>query len=455
MTTSITVSPSDYSLRQDLTIKQDARFTSIHFTPGHLLSLSFDEPPETGWSVMPGFDESLPIPPHLEPPRLDADETLPSHLHPSYPFGRPISLGTARLGISSNGISSNIGNLLGTVGNGNGEGNFGSASVRWGRGEIWDELGIDDVVEKEKIKEVPPGMAGAKRPPTPPSPALRPLDRLEPRSEHLRNLLHRQRAHTPTAPGDPFDAPVPNETFEDGDGDATAYWPLFLIGSMAELGCFFLLHPDLFTLIVCLKTSLLTVIWTGKRADGTYVSVHTSPSPSKLTPTFSRPQLAVGLNAGNGQSSRGRRPDPDSDDGEQKRRWDDHLRSFGYRSSIAREEMIHALKKKEPAKRKKQLDAWTKNLSSSQIGHINDEFRRIGEERAASESGGTGGSQNKEELSAQYIDLLERYFRDKPKAYEKLMERLAECKKSSDVATLIKKVKDSSNRKAYIERWER
>lgn len=99
---------------------------------------------------MPGYDESLEIPPHLEPPRLDADETLPNLLHPSYPFGRPVGLGKMK------GVKGGIGNLL------LGRGGFGMGGERGGRrggGEEWDELDVGGLVEIEKGKEVPPGMA--------------------------------------------------------------------------------------------------------------------------------------------------------------------------------------------------------------------------------------------------------------------------------------------------------
>lgn len=61
---------------------------------------------------------------------------------------------------------------------------------------------------------------GAKRPPSPPSPALRPFDPShQPRSVHLQNLLARQRHSSPPTAHDPFDAPVPNETYEqEGEG---------------------------------------------------------------------------------------------------------------------------------------------------------------------------------------------------------------------------------------------
>jgi len=97
---------------------------------------------------MPGFDESLEIPPHLEPPRLDADETLPNMLHPSYPFGRPVGLGKMKA------VKGGIGNLL------LGRGGLGVSSERRGRGgEEWEELDVRGLVEVEVGKEVPPGMA--------------------------------------------------------------------------------------------------------------------------------------------------------------------------------------------------------------------------------------------------------------------------------------------------------
>jgi hypothetical protein len=106
---------------------------------------------------MPGFDESLDIPPSLEPPRLDADETLPNLIHPSYPFGRPVGMGGAKLKGGKV-----VGNLLGTVGAAGSKGmgiGTGVASGRRGPEERWDELGVEGLVEKRKGKEVPPGMA--------------------------------------------------------------------------------------------------------------------------------------------------------------------------------------------------------------------------------------------------------------------------------------------------------
>nr|KIR49944.1 hypothetical protein I312_01038 [Cryptococcus bacillisporus CA1280] len=196
---------------------KDARHSILHLTPASTLALSFDDPPETGWSVMPGFDESIPVPLHLEPPRGDGDEILPSQMHPSYPLGRP-TYGKGK-GVSEKG-GRKVGNLLGTA-DAWGRGlrtEAGAAVGPWGggRGEVWEEAGLQGIVAQEKLREVPPGMAGAKRPPTPPPPSLRPSQLPLPRSVHLRHMLERHQVREEMGgPQDGFDAPVPNETYDD------------------------------------------------------------------------------------------------------------------------------------------------------------------------------------------------------------------------------------------------
>ena len=104
---------------------------------------------------MPGYDQTLPIPYHLEPPRLDADETLPSQLHPSYPFGRPPTVSKR-----SRPWMSGPGNLLGTIADGDeGFGNGRGSGSRLGGGDAWEELGMRGIIEVEQRKEIPPGMA--------------------------------------------------------------------------------------------------------------------------------------------------------------------------------------------------------------------------------------------------------------------------------------------------------
>ncbi|WWC86438.1 uncharacterized protein L201_001315 [Kwoniella dendrophila CBS 6074] len=50
------------------------------------------------------------------------------------------------------------------------------------------------------------------------------------------------------------------------------YWPLFFIGSIVEFSCFILVHPDLFTLVACLKTLVLTSIWLGRDSKGNFMT---------------------------------------------------------------------------------------------------------------------------------------------------------------------------------------
>ncbi|KAL7419957.1 hypothetical protein Q5752_004920 [Cryptotrichosporon argae] len=197
----------------------DARFTHLQSTAFEMRSLLSDEPAETGWSVMPGYDEDVLVPVHLEPPRADADETLPTQAHPSYPLGRP--------GPSTTGASGGGPGALGGIGGRAAAMDRGRKRKRIAdllRGEAgdavgWPELATAGIMRKRDRKEVPPGMAGAKRPPSPPSPALRPAHLPAPRSHHLRTHLERHRRHASPPPrADPFDGPVPNET----SGDAPA-----------------------------------------------------------------------------------------------------------------------------------------------------------------------------------------------------------------------------------------
>ena len=60
---------------------------------------------------------------------------------------------------------------------------------------------------------------GAKRPPSPPSPALRPSHIPAARSAHLRHLYERQQAASHQTPTAAFDAPVPNELYAADDAD--------------------------------------------------------------------------------------------------------------------------------------------------------------------------------------------------------------------------------------------
>ncbi|WWD17677.1 hypothetical protein CI109_102118 [Kwoniella shandongensis] len=71
-----------------------------------------------------------------------------------------------------------------------------------------------------------------------------------------------------------FDLTIPLQYSNDEDlADEHAYhldgyWPVQLIGAIIEGASFFLLHPDLFTLIVCIKTTFCTLFWLSRDQDG-------------------------------------------------------------------------------------------------------------------------------------------------------------------------------------------
>ncbi|WVN89114.1 uncharacterized protein L203_104330 [Cryptococcus depauperatus CBS 7841] len=50
------------------------------------------------------------------------------------------------------------------------------------------------------------------------------------------------------------------------------YWPIFFIGTAVECGAFLLVHPDVFTLVVCLKTTILLCLWMGRDSKGGYLT---------------------------------------------------------------------------------------------------------------------------------------------------------------------------------------
>lgn len=39
------------------------------------------------------------------------------------------------------------------------------------------------------------------------------------------------------------------------------YWPVFLTGMAIEFACLLFVHPAMFTLVVCLKTTVCTTMW--------------------------------------------------------------------------------------------------------------------------------------------------------------------------------------------------
>ena len=81
------------------------------------------------------------------------------------------------------------------------------------------------------------------------------------------------------------------------------YWPILTFATGVEAMCFFLIHPDLFTLVVCIKTMLMLAIWLARRSDGSFVRVPRESrvanarsllggEPAKLSRRHSPPQTS-------------------------------------------------------------------------------------------------------------------------------------------------------------------
>ncbi|KAF9649207.1 hypothetical protein BDM02DRAFT_3095196, partial [Thelephora ganbajun] len=68
----------------------DLFYCYAHMTPSDLRTLDTLEGPD----YMEGYlsDEDLDIPPGTKPPNPEESELLPSVVHPSYPFGNPLSI---------------------------------------------------------------------------------------------------------------------------------------------------------------------------------------------------------------------------------------------------------------------------------------------------------------------------------------------------------------------------
>ncbi|KAL7411900.1 hypothetical protein BDY24DRAFT_395293 [Mrakia frigida] len=117
----------------------DGRYSSFYMSDGALLALDF--PDEDDFGIIPPFDDVISVPPELDPPKPDDDDTLPSKAHPSYPYGPPYSQPTRASPFHHPNPSS------------------------FSQQPTWGDLALRDLLAHEMGKEVPPGMAGAKRGP--------------------------------------------------------------------------------------------------------------------------------------------------------------------------------------------------------------------------------------------------------------------------------------------------
>ena len=94
--------------------------------------------------MMPGYDEYISVPEHLDPPQMGNDDTLPSQVHPSYPYGRPEIKKNGARGPGPRALDSAATSLL---------------SVGEKRNNEWADLNLGALLERSDGKEVPPVMA--------------------------------------------------------------------------------------------------------------------------------------------------------------------------------------------------------------------------------------------------------------------------------------------------------
>ncbi|KAI5450993.1 hypothetical protein NCC49_002484 [Naganishia albida] len=163
----------------------DNRYSNLHMSDDAIRMLEFRfEDEEMGFGVMPGWDEMIEVPPEFEPPRLENDEILPTKIHPSWPLGRPrylshpptASFGHVSLNNARGRTAPEVQRLLGRLGLApNALRNTRTIWSDWGlRSNAEEQNGIFvGIVEDEAREEIAPGMAGAQRSPTPPSPTIR------------------------------------------------------------------------------------------------------------------------------------------------------------------------------------------------------------------------------------------------------------------------------------------
>ena len=138
----------------------------------------------------------------------------------------------------------------------------------------------------------------------------------------------------------------------------SAYWPIFIVGSIFEAASFVFFHPDLFTLIVCMKTTICLARWFTKNPDGSKVRLS-----SRCQRLSSYQQVVLGGGSGtSGSTSPSNMPEdpriPFADKA---------LLDAGYEDPEARAGMIYwLLEQKEEKEAKRIYDIWTKNPCSDE-----------------------------------------------------------------------------------------
>ncbi|OWZ28568.1 hypothetical protein C358_06418 [Cryptococcus neoformans MW-RSA852] len=157
------------------------------------------------------------------------------------------------------------------------------------------------------------------------------------------------------------------------------YWPTLVMGCLIEGVAFFLLHPDLFTLVVCLKTSVLTVMWMSQGQGALPIKVRSrsseSSKPSKDGSSKSSSSKSKSISQPRSRSSKP--PDPpipaDMPISIHVSNPYKYLHRAGYADS-AIAGMILALNSVDKEKAKKNMNAWVKGNDKKEVERRNKSY---------------------------------------------------------------------------------
>ena len=93
----------------------------------------------------------------------------------------------------------------------------------------------------------------------------------------------------------PIMTPVNPKQYSKHQDHLRGYWPLLFFSTILELLCFYLVHPDLITMVVCIKTAFMTFLWLGRKSNGAWVTARKYISERSYEP-YKQTQIAQSPN---------------------------------------------------------------------------------------------------------------------------------------------------------------
>ncbi|WWC69004.1 uncharacterized protein I206_102940 [Kwoniella pini CBS 10737] len=233
-----------------------------------------------------------------------------------------------------------------------------------------------------------------------------------------------------------FDLSIPLQYYNDEYLSTTHelhlqnYWPTFMIGCIVEGVSFFLLHPDLFTLIVCIKTTFLLIIWLSKDQEGLSIKprklakARRSHKPSPKTPS-SDSDSDVSPNKSN-KPNKPSSSSPQSNMPKSKYLKNPHkyLKRAGYVDPAIAGMILSLNQLKDKEKAKKQFKAWVREKNPEEIKRRNKQYseraRQAGWKDDSSAKNGDSNSGQVEPIDEEPPNMPTSYFIPTSKAYSEL-----------------------------------